>query len=155
MAESFADLLKCPLKETDKTIGCLGSATTKVKYLTSIKIRSRYCSETITLEALILDIITGIQPPQRFDIAEFNIPSNFELADPQFNVPQKIDLLLGNKYVFQLLSLGKIFRGPLVLQNSLFGWIAAGSYFTTDSSIAPQREKSFKPRSTVVLSSKI
>lgn len=135
VTESFANLIKCQRKKFDKCIGGIGNVTTRSSSIATIKIKSRYCSTSFTLDALVLKTITGMQPHQRFDTSEFNIPPNIALADPLFNCPQKVDILLGNKFVFQLLCVGQINAGPLTLQKSVLGWIAAGSYFGHNNSL--------------------
>ncbi|XP_037820766.1 uncharacterized protein LOC119609849 [Lucilia sericata] len=58
------------------------------------------------------------------------IPANVILADPEFNRPQKIDILVGAESFFELMLLGKIKLGPTlpILQKTLLGWIVSGTY---------------------------
>ncbi|XP_061393091.1 uncharacterized protein LOC133328547, partial [Musca vetustissima] len=53
-----------------------------------------------------------------------------ELADPNFNEPRKVDLLLGAEVFFELLCVGQIKSNPSypVLQKTSLGWIVAGKY---------------------------
>ncbi|XP_028159005.1 uncharacterized protein LOC114351861 [Ostrinia furnacalis] len=51
-----------------------------------------------------------------------------KLADPKFNVPNKIDLLLGAEVYCQILSEGLV-KGPIgcpIAQNTRLGWILSG-----------------------------
>ncbi|XP_054746731.1 uncharacterized protein LOC129251357 [Anastrepha obliqua] len=59
---------------------------------------------------------------------EWNVPSNIPLADPGFNLPQRIDLLIGAGLFFDLLCVGQIHLGsglPL-LQKTRLGWVLSG-----------------------------
>ncbi|XP_037932864.1 uncharacterized protein LOC119667632 [Teleopsis dalmanni] len=50
------------------------------------------------------------------------------MADPMFNKPARIDILIGAEIFFDLLSIGRIYlneRLP-ILQKSILGWIVAG-----------------------------
>ena len=45
------------------------------------------------------------QPSVAIDKESLGIPSNIVLADPEFNRPQRIDLLIGAERFFELLSI--------------------------------------------------
>ncbi|XP_011882106.1 PREDICTED: uncharacterized protein LOC105569897, partial [Vollenhovia emeryi] len=59
---------------------------------------------------------------------EYNLPHNLNLADPQFNVSSKIDILLGAEIFWELLCVGQVKSSPShpTLQKTRFGWILAG-----------------------------
>lgn len=55
-------------------------------------------------------------------------PSGIRLADPNFQTPQKIDLLIGANYFFDLLRAGQLKPlscGP-IFQETCFGWVVVG-----------------------------
>nr|CAI5842475.1 unnamed protein product [Callosobruchus analis] len=58
----------------------------------------------------------------------FNIPRNIVLADPQFNIPGKVDMLLGADLFYELLCRGqvKLGAGMPILQRTRLGWIISG-----------------------------
>ena len=61
--------------------------------------------------------------------ADFEIPKNIALADPEFHKPSDIDILLGVKLFYKLLCVGQIELKncpDLVLQKTQLGWIVAG-----------------------------
>lgn len=64
-----------------------------------------------------------------FKQTSMNIPKNIILADPQFNVPSTVQLLLGADVFWRVLCIGQIkssVNNPTI-QKTLFGWILAGS----------------------------
>ncbi|GFW16136.1 uncharacterized protein TNCV_3078001 [Trichonephila clavipes] len=58
-----------------------------------------------------------------------NKPSEIKLADYKFNIPGKIDVLLGAEIFYELLRPGQIYCGDslLLLQNTVFGYVVSGS----------------------------
>nr|XP_029728047.1 uncharacterized protein LOC115266213 [Aedes albopictus] len=72
--------------------------------------------------------VTGVIPTTQLDISEWPIPTSVFLADPEFNTPGQIDMLLGVSHFLRLLKLGRIqLRDDLPnLQETQFGWVVAG-----------------------------
>lgn len=67
-------------------------------------------------------------PSVSFNGESIQIPSNLRLADPDFNISSKIDILLGASAFWRALCAGQIdlgFNKP-VLQKTKFGWILSG-----------------------------
>ncbi|GFW12377.1 DUF1758 domain-containing protein [Trichonephila clavipes] len=58
-----------------------------------------------------------------------NKPSKIKLANCKFNIPGKIDVLLGAEIFYELLRPGQIYCGDsrLLLQNTVFGYVVSGS----------------------------
>lgn len=51
----------------------------------------------------------------------------FQLADPQFDKPGPIQVLLSNEVFLKLLGTNKINIQNLILQETVFGYVASGS----------------------------
>ena len=68
------------------------------------------------------------QPSVAMDKESLGIPSNIVLADPEFNRPQRIDLLIGAETFFELLSIGQIKLGASspIFQKTLLLWKVSG-----------------------------
>lgn len=80
--------------------------------------------------ALITPKITVDLPTAKVDISEWKHVHNKPLADPSFNNPGKIDLLIGAKLFFKLLTDG-LHHGSAdmpTLQNTELGWLVGGRY---------------------------
>lgn len=100
----------------------------KLKYEVTATIKSRISNFEWTSDFLVTKSISPQQPSERFDISNWNIPKGIELADPQFNIPQRIDLLINSEAFFDFLLDGKIILGhgcPRLI-NSQLGWIVGG-----------------------------
>ncbi|XP_050308277.1 uncharacterized protein LOC126744768 [Anthonomus grandis grandis] len=82
--------------------------------------------------------ITSNLPEITIDRKALKIPQHFKLADPYFEISDKIDLLLGADVFWNLLTSGKEelgSNGP-ILQNTRIGWIVSGplTYLNVNSS---------------------
>jgi hypothetical protein len=56
------------------------------------------------MECAVLPNIANTTPPARIDISTWNIPKDFILANETFNVPGKIDLLIGAGVFFEIIN---------------------------------------------------
>lgn len=94
----------------------------------TINIQSRLNSFNAQLSAMILPEITNCQPSKFINIKNWPLPPNIELADPNFNCPQQIDLLIGAEFHLNLLINQSIDLGVNLpfLQDTVFGWIISG-----------------------------
>lgn len=54
----------------------------------------------------LLPRITGEMPPRSVSISNWKVPENFPLADPSFNQPAAIDMLIGAELYVNLLKDG-------------------------------------------------
>ncbi|GFV20666.1 integrase catalytic domain-containing protein [Trichonephila clavipes] len=88
-------------------------------------------AKVLDLRELIQEIvkkITDLTPSQIIN-GSLNKPSEIKLADYKFNVPGKIDVLLGAEIFYELLRPGQIYCGDsrLLLQITVFGYVVNGS----------------------------
>jgi hypothetical protein len=102
--------------------------TSLIRHKITAQIQSRVSEYSKRLEFLILPKITGNIPFAPLDTKAWTIPTDKALADPHFNTPQQIDMLIGAEIFFdvwtnQQFQLQK--EAPM-LQGSVFGWIIAG-----------------------------
>ncbi|CAH2108130.1 unnamed protein product [Euphydryas editha] len=94
----------------------------------SIRIQSRYSRYQLNLDCIIVPQITKSLPSNLIDISNIPIPSGIQLADPNFNVPAEIDMLVGAETFWNVLcnssiDLGK--RQPKLHETKL-GWLISG-----------------------------
>ncbi|XP_054746100.1 uncharacterized protein LOC129250502 [Anastrepha obliqua] len=94
----------------------------------NIVLKSRTSDFCTNITAVVVKTITDSQPVASVNIANWNIPSNIQLADPGFNVPQRIDLLIGAGLFYELLCVGQIQLAPELplLQKTRLGWVLSG-----------------------------
>ncbi|KAF2887690.1 hypothetical protein ILUMI_18483 [Ignelater luminosus] len=121
---------KLNLKTFDNlTVMGISENITRIQKSVNLNIESCVYNYMINVNCAVVDKITTNFPQFEFDTGSINIPNNIVLSDTSFNKPGNIDVLLGANVFFQILLRGTIKLGTnnLVLQNTLFGFVASGS----------------------------
>ena len=80
--------------------GIGGQSSIRAQKRTILKIKSITSGYSTEIETFILDNITNDQPTQNILVDQLPIPKNIVLADSTFNIPSKIDLLIGAELFF-------------------------------------------------------
>ena len=112
-------------KATAPVVGLFGE--TEIRESAQVTFQSCTSDYERVIDALVLPEFEHLHPTIRLDLKQLNIPSNVPLADPTFNEPQKVDMLLGVGLAFKMLMVGQIdIKEDLLLQKTQLGWIVAG-----------------------------
>lgn len=95
---------------------------------TRATIFSRLFDYTSQQQFLVINKITDSMPRFSFDPCNLVLPKNIALADPNFNLSNPIDILLGAQIFFDILEAGQIRLGKNkpILQESKLGWFISG-----------------------------
>lgn len=127
MTENFAQSLRLKRNSVSVTVTGLNQEPIAIKHAVSAKVLSRVKNYTETMECLVVPAIAGNVPNQKIPRPEMEVDEE-KLADPYFNVPAKIDMLIGAEYFLELLQEGRscIIENQLYLKNSVFGYIVTG-----------------------------
>ena len=135
MTEELAQRLGLNKNESDINIVGVGNNNRKVSKSISALVKSRINDTNFNGTYYIMKSIIHKQPGIAIDKDSLRIPANIVLADPEFNRPQRIDMLIGAESFFELMSIGQIKLGPLlpILQKTLLGWIVSGTCETNRS----------------------
>ncbi|GBM02394.1 hypothetical protein AVEN_132343-1, partial [Araneus ventricosus] len=128
ISENLVGLLGVERQKTDAVISCLNGASVRVKTQLKTDISNRKGDYIKKIDFLVVPKITGVTPSKCLDISALNLPPNITLADTHFHKPGKIDLLLGNEYFCEFLrpEQCRVPNSQLILQNSVFGFLASG-----------------------------
>ncbi|GFX78423.1 uncharacterized protein TNCV_3034661 [Trichonephila clavipes] len=128
ISNECANKLQHKTEKINTLISCLNHASMVVNGCVKVAISNQNKSFERELDMLVVKKITDFIPQKTLEInSDF---SNFvELADSNFNVPGKIDLLLGENIFYELLKPEriKIKDSQLLLVNSVFGYIVTGN----------------------------
>jgi hypothetical protein len=118
--------LKC--EKVDMIISCVNDSSMTINKCVTSTLSNKNNSFERELDFLIVKKITDLVPCKLLNI-NANVPESVQLADYGFNVPGKIDILLGAEVFFELLRPGQIYaeNSQLLFQNTVFGYIASGS----------------------------
>nr|CAI5833055.1 unnamed protein product [Callosobruchus analis] len=128
ISKDLADTLNL---DKHKTSLCISGISNNLSYShlkCVVKVFSRCSDFSTKMSCFIIDKITGNLPDFPIHTNNWNIPCNIKLADPTYNKPGKIDILIGADVFWQLLCVGQLNIGsdePL-LQKTRLGWVVAG-----------------------------
>lgn len=130
VSEAVVQLLR--LKKTPSRgiiSGVGGAKAVTSKAVVHLKLTSRVePHESVQVKAHVLKSITSYLPGQEVETLEWIKSAKISLADPQYQTPNKIDILLGAEIYSQILKEGvlKDPNGLMVAQATTFGWIISG-----------------------------
>lgn len=152
ISEEAAKRLKLKFQYDVQEVSGIADVRTTISRFVSTTIRSRLNDFEWTSSFAITSTISAKQPGELVDIHEWNIPRDIDLADPAFFKPQHVDLLIGTEIFFDLLTAGRISlgRGLPSLVNSVFGWIAGGSFIQGNKSKSVTCNVAIKSRDAAI-----
>lgn len=81
----------------------------------STKIKSRSYGYESCLDFIVILRLTSYLPSTLINASDINIPEGIEFADSSFNLPNKIDMIIGSEIFFELIcaeQLKPTFYGP-------------------------------------------
>ena len=114
---------------TDVQISGLAMANvSRVKYKVYLVVKSLVSACNFQVEAMVLPRVTMSLPRFSFQTTNWPHLDGLTLADPDYNVSSKINILLGADICFSIMRAG-IRQGPRLTptaQNSILGWLLAG-----------------------------
>ncbi|XP_024881163.1 uncharacterized protein LOC112460613 [Temnothorax curvispinosus] len=128
ITNKLCDDLKLDKTEVIVNLEAINSASCQIKSKCRVKIAACYGKHEFHLSCLVIPEITGSLPNSRINVADISIPLNIKLADPRFYIPDRVDILIGADWFWNLLCVGqiKIGKSQLTMQKTKLGWIAAG-----------------------------
>ncbi|XP_045466769.1 uncharacterized protein LOC123675453 [Harmonia axyridis] len=126
ITKSLVEKLNLPTRKIKVPICGIDQIKTTISEETYICLSSKQMEFKTKIQCLVIEKITDFSPQESFEIS-LNIPE-VPLADPEFNLARRIDILIGCSLFFDLLLSGhiKLGNGLTTLQNSKLGWIVAG-----------------------------
>ncbi|KAH1028258.1 hypothetical protein HUJ05_001633 [Dendroctonus ponderosae] len=135
ISESLCRKLKLKQERINIPLSGVSQVITNVTSRTRTVIRSRFKNYNTELSFLVLPVLTEKLPLMMFETSNISYPKYIDLADENFNIPKKIDLLLGAEIFYDLLESGKIKLEPhaITLRQTCLGWIFTGSLNLTNS----------------------
>ncbi|XP_058456473.1 uncharacterized protein LOC131433883 [Malaya genurostris] len=134
ITEKLAAKLKIVPMELDPPIVICGlnNMKTTTNKLIQTKVSSRDGKYNTMLDFLVTPAITEL-PTGKFETQLWPLPPAIELADPTFNVPADIDMIIGAEVFYDVLKKGRMKLGvnlPM-LAETVFGWVVSGPVKTS------------------------
>ncbi|XP_061500449.1 uncharacterized protein LOC133391305, partial [Anopheles gambiae] len=133
ISDTLARKIMTPRARVNVSVSGIGTSRQQIKDSTTAIVRSRNLQFTIPLEFLILDTPSADIPTSPINVSTWNIP-DVTLADPTYNIPGKVDVVIGGDTFWELNTGRKQSLGSGLpwLVETQFGWAVAGN--TTHSS---------------------
>ncbi|XP_053686400.1 uncharacterized protein LOC128735944 [Sabethes cyaneus] len=131
MSERLSQILKLNRRAVNIPICGVGEMESKARHLVSTLVSSRVTDFSINVDFLILQRVTSVLPAANVSVSNWKIPEGIQLADPDFNINNQIDLLIGAEYFYRFLyerQMNQIRLGPglPILVDTVFGWVVSG-----------------------------
>lgn len=133
LSSKFKEKLNLKTDKVKMSVCGIGETCTNVSESTNIVIKSVHTQFTAKINCYISERVTVDLSTASFDLSQFIIPDNVQLADPQFNVSGPIDLIIGAEVFWSILSHERIkLSNPnLYLSETLLGWVVGGAIHQT------------------------
>lgn len=130
ITEAMVQKLRLARKRVNATICGIGETDAgTTQGLTQLSITSIHDSHfTSSIDAYVMNKLTDLLPNQKIPQGHWHHLKGLLLADPTYNQPGNIDLLLGADVYAQILLEGVI-KGPNgspIAQQTTFGWVLSG-----------------------------
>lgn len=128
VTEATVQLLGLKRVPASGIVSGLGEGETRIKSMVSINLESRHNPEkTVQVNAFVLKSLTSLLPTTQLTEIAWLKGERIPLADPQYNAPGRINILLGAEVYGDIVLPGIIKKsdGPIA-QNTMFGWILSG-----------------------------
>ena len=142
VSESLVQLLGLHKERTSVPLSGLGaSAAGTARSKTQLVLKSDVESNfELRTDMLILPRLTSQLPAESIGDLDLRIFSGLTLAEPQFLVSDKIDLILGADIYGHLIRSGlrRFSSTQLIAQNTAFGWVVSGALQSEPSRRAEQ-----------------
>ncbi|XP_050547611.1 uncharacterized protein LOC126909236, partial [Daktulosphaira vitifoliae] len=127
MTRRLANSLQLYQEKTNLTIFGIGNSSNGALGRVHCQIQATNSTYKQRTSFVLLKDVTDRIPIARVPLASVPIPSQIQLADPKFNEPSHIDLLIGAELFFTLLRGEHVtLSDSITLQNTVFGWVIAG-----------------------------
>ncbi|XP_049284796.1 uncharacterized protein LOC125764501 [Anopheles funestus] len=128
--------LERPVKAS---IGGIGGTLSSARHEITTIIESTCGSFKTVLDFTVLTKVTHEIPSIPYTNLVWPIPPQLQLADPHYNIPGRIDMIIGAGIFYKLLKGGRfnIPNSNISLVETVFGWIVTGLATKTDSSDSP------------------
>ncbi|GFX40260.1 integrase catalytic domain-containing protein [Trichonephila clavipes] len=123
-----AEKLQLKMEKINTVVLCVNDASMVVKNCVKTSVANKAKTFESELMLLVVNKITDLIPNKVIDV-DVNVSEFVPLADDKFNIPDRIDMLLGAEISYELLKPGKFYcdNSHLVLQNTVFGYFVSGS----------------------------
>lgn len=122
--------LRLNSEEINIAVAALSDVSLNIEGRVKTKIEAIDNAFESEITCLVVPMISNRLPSCNVNISHFKIPNKIKLADPSFNIPGNIDLLIGADLFWKIIMPTKQFSkiNQPTLQKTVFGWIIGGPF---------------------------
>ena len=127
ITESAVQRLQSKKKSSNTKVFGLGGTVQDNK--AELLFPSRNRSPTVIISASVLKKMTDNLPSRFIDTSQWELVKELELADPDFNTPSSIDLLIGASHYEDIMIGNNRLKEPncgITYRLTMFGWVVIG-----------------------------
>ncbi|XP_072934806.1 uncharacterized protein [Epargyreus clarus] len=128
IAKDLLRKLNLPSHATGSRVIGINSQVSNSSQSCSITLKSSISDYKIGIDCFILPEITSSLPSTFININNLSLPSGIRLADPTFNIPSSVDILVGAEIFWDIVGANQIHLGknkPTLVESKL-GWLLSG-----------------------------
>lgn len=128
ISESMAKRLGVQRVAANVPICGISTLKTRARESVSVELQSRINCFNANMKCLIVPEVTAKIPPSPVDVTNWEIPEGLQLADPQFNQPGRIDMIVGVAMFFRMLKSrqAQLSDDLPIFRETHLGWVIAG-----------------------------
>lgn len=128
VTQTLCDKLRLPRRNDGSMVSGINGQTCNSKQSCNLTIESNCCSYKVNIDCHVLSEITKILPATLINTENIPFPAQIRLADPTFNIPSVVDILVGAEVFWNVLGNASIDLGKNQpkLRETQFGWILTG-----------------------------
>lgn len=133
ISERLTKQLNLKTFSTRTTVEGLNNQLSHISNRCKVTIQSKYDNTYKTdVDCFVVPQIAQSLPSSQFSCITLNIPSHIQLADPTFNIPSQVDMLLGADIFWDVLGSERISLGKAkpTLSETRLGWLVSGAIHT-------------------------
>uniref|UniRef100_A0A1B0D835 DUF5641 domain-containing protein n=1 Tax=Phlebotomus papatasi TaxID=29031 RepID=A0A1B0D835_PHLPP len=138
ITEEVCQMLKLSKRKSNCRLEGIGATNTPSPYQVTVNFGPRGFNRWTQTDCIVQEKITGRHPAVKISTS-LPIPSKLVMADPQWNQPHQIDILIGGQHYWELVYDQTIHLGSglPILKRSAFGWLVVGQIapIPTNSSV--------------------
>lgn len=132
ITEELSNKLNLKKLQSDTNVVGIGKGKIGIQHMVNLVLKSCNSTYSTLLSCLVIPKITSPLPPQSVNVNSVEIPSQVKLADPNFDISQPIDLLIGSGLFWSLLCVGQIRQGNVIIHKTKLGWVVSGKLLFSD-----------------------
>ncbi|XP_047106253.1 uncharacterized protein LOC124775465 [Schistocerca piceifrons] len=128
MSKGMAEKLKLKRSKHSFPVKGINNAfAASMSYTCDVELSSRLNDFHIRTTCAIVDHVTSDLPTSKIDTRSWSVSRNLPLADPEFNKPATVDLILGAEVFFDVVCKERLVKpSHPSLVETRFGWILSG-----------------------------